>query len=232
MTDIQSNIKESFETEFAATLCDETASDSSGSEEVKLVKTLTSPTDEEIKSRTVLLGPATKKYTLVLDIDNTLLFAEVIDKEKETANGTEQEQELSVKIRPYALELLEQLHLIFEIVLFTAGCDQYATEIKKLLDPEQKYISRALGNSSCFLTKEGYYVKDLRIFADRKIDNIIIVDDLATSFALQPDNGVTVIPYTGETEDDELKLLIDYLWSMNGEDCLSRLNRERLQGIY
>jgi CTD small phosphatase-like protein 2 len=33
------------------------------------------------------------------------------------------------------------------------------------------------------LTTEGYYIKDLRILANRELKNIVIVDNLAYSFA-------------------------------------------------
>ena len=48
------------------------------------------------------------------------------------------------------------------------------------------------------MTQEGYYVKDLRIISDREIKDIVIVDNLAYSFAFQVLNMERVLIEGGE----------------------------------
>ena len=54
----------------------------------------------------------TREYTLVLDLDETLLHYD------------DQTEEL--RVRPYAEEFLEQLSQHYEIVIFTAALKDYA----------------------------------------------------------------------------------------------------------
>lgn len=48
------------------------------------------------------------------------------------------------------------------------------------------------------MTQEGYYVKDLRIISHRDIKDIVIVDNLAYSFAFQVLNKERVLIEGGE----------------------------------
>lgn len=60
-------------------------------------------------------------------------------------------------------------------------------------------------------TKEGYYVKDLRIFKNRDMKDMVIVDNSVYSFAFQIENGIPIIPYYSDKEDEEMLHLIYYL---------------------
>eukprot|EP01022_Parablepharisma_sp_SALTPOND_P019732 TRINITY_DN340_c4_g1_i2.p1 TRINITY_DN340_c4_g1~~TRINITY_DN340_c4_g1_i2.p1 ORF type:complete len:240 (-),score=20.44 TRINITY_DN340_c4_g1_i2:257-976(-) len=191
-------------------------------EALRFAATLTQPSTEDIKYREVALGAQTKKHTLILDIDSTLVFTKlsVLSPGKSTS--------MEVLIRPYTKELLETMSHLYEIVLFTAGTELYAEKIKRCLDPSGSLISRAFGSESCILTKEGFYVKDLRIFVDRSLKNLIIVDDKVTSFAFQPMNGIPVVAFKGEEDDDELKFLIEYLAHLYKYDDVRCGNKENI----
>lgn len=52
-------------------------------------------------------------------------------------------------------------------------------------------------------------LKDLSIFEGCFApDDILIIDNLLNSFALQPQNGIPIFPFEGSKEDRELKYLI------------------------
>jgi len=51
----------------------------------------------------------------------------------------------------------------------------------------------------------------MRIFANRNIKEIVLVDNAAYSFGLQIENGIPIIPYYENKADLELKHLSDYL---------------------
>lgn len=74
-----------------------------------------------------------------------------------------------------------------------------------------------LYRDSCLRSSDGVYVKDLRIFEPyRKLDDIVIVDNAVYSFGYQLENGIPIIPFYEDKEDEELLHLTQYL------ECLVR----------
>ena len=51
------------------------------------------------------------------------------------------------------------------------------------IDPTKEYIKYRLFRENCVQSKEGVYIKDLRVLANRKLEDLIIVDNAAYSFA-------------------------------------------------
>lgn len=70
------------------------------------------------------------EYTLVLDLDETLVHFEA--------------SERKFKIRPNCITFLKTLSQYLEIVIFTAASQDYADWILDVLDPEHKFISHRL----------------------------------------------------------------------------------------
>jgi len=60
-------------------------------------------------------------------------------------------------------------------------------------------------------TKNGFFIKDLRIIRDSDLRSTILVDNLSHSFGFQPDNGVPIIEWHNDKSDVELKHLANYL---------------------
>lgn len=60
-------------------------------------------------------------------------------------------------------------------------------------------------------TKNGCYIKDLRIVKNLNLAKALIVDNLTHSFAFQIDNGVPILEWKTNKNDEELKYLIQYL---------------------
>ena len=69
----------------------------------------------------------------------------------------------------------------YEIVVFTAATSDYANAILDYIDPNNN-ISHRLFRENCIKTDHGY-IKDLRIFINRNIKDLIIVDNSTISFA-------------------------------------------------
>lgn len=67
------------------------------------------------------------------------------------------------------------------------------------------------------MSKQGVYVKDLRIF-NRKLKDILLVDNAAYSFAFQINNGVPIIPFYNTKDDAELLFLTEFLISLKDVD--------------
>ena len=90
---------------------------------------------------------------------------------------------VGVNVRPYTRECLEELNNYFEIVIFTASHSCYANKVLDFLDPNKNLIKYRLFRENCLLTPDGFYVKDLDIFEDRDINEMVIVDNAVYSFA-------------------------------------------------
>lgn len=46
------------------------------------------------------------------------------------------------------------------------------------------------------------YIKDLRIFEDRNLADIVLIDNASYSFGTLLDNGIPIIPFYYNKEDD------------------------------
>lgn len=80
---------------------------------------------------------------------------------------------------------------------------------------------------SCVREEEtGIYIKDLRIFKDFKLENVYLVDNAVYSFSYQLDNGIPIIPFRDNEEDDQLWKLIKFLPTLAGEkDSCAKLRQ-------
>jgi len=134
--------------------------------------------------------------------------------------------EAGINIRPYATEILKEISQHFEIIVFTASHSCYANVVLDHLDPGQQYIHHRLFRESCVVTDEGIYIKDLRILGNRNLHDIVLVDNAAYSFGYQIENGIPIIPYYDNKEDQELKHLIPYLKSLATVKDVREVNKQ------
>lgn len=118
---------------------------------------------------------------------------------------------------------------VFEIIVFTASHSCYANVVLNILDPENKYITFRLFRDHCLQTKEGIFIKDLRIIANRKQENIAIVDNATYSFGFQLDNGIPIVPFYDNEKDKELLHLMSFLYKMNGQQDVRLFNRQHFE---
>lgn len=100
---------------------------------------------------------------------------------------------------------------MFELVVFTAGEQDYADTILDFMDADRTIIKHRLYRQHCVCPTKGIYVKDLRIISDRDMKDIIIVDNSIVSFAYHLSNGIPIAAFTGEKNDEELLFLVTYL---------------------
>lgn len=89
----------------------------------------------------------------------------------------------------------------YEIIIFTAALQDYADFILDIIDPK-KVISYRLYREHT-VSHENSYVKDISKIG-RHLSKIIIVDNMAENFKLQPENGIYIQSWYGEAEDRAL----------------------------
>lgn len=135
-----------------------------------------------------------------------------------------------MNVRPFCLEFLQELSKFYEIFVFTASSFSYATAVLKFLDPYNKYISGLLSRSNCMQTKNGFFIKDLRIIRNKNLKDMIIVDNLAHSFGFQIDNGVPILEWHSGT-DSELFYLKNYLLVASKYTDVREFNNAKLRLI-
>jgi TFIIF-interacting CTD phosphatase-like protein len=91
----------------------------------------------------------------------------------------------NVNLRPFLYESIKKLKEHCEVIIFTSSHHTYANIILDHIDPDKKLFDLRLYRSSCVLSKENLYLKDLRIFSKhRKMKDLILVDNAAYSFGL------------------------------------------------
>ena len=117
----------------------------------------------------------------------------------------------------------------YEIIIFTASTQYYADAIINHIDPENKYISYVLTRKHCMQTKNGFFIKDLRIIKNRDLKDMVIVDNLLHSFGLQIDNGIPILEFIDNKRDEELKHLEGYLNRLFEAEDVREFNKRELR---
>ncbi|CAK75998.1 unnamed protein product (macronuclear) [Paramecium tetraurelia] len=96
-------------------------------------------------------------------------------------------------VRPFCQEFLERLSRICILVLFTAAKKEHAINMLKIIDPNKKYF-KAICTSD---HNDWQY--------------IVIVENSPKNFVAQINNGIPIIPFEGQQNDNQLELLLSFL---------------------
>ncbi|KAH0449560.1 hypothetical protein IEQ34_020252 [Dendrobium chrysotoxum] len=112
--------------------------------------------------------------------------------------------------RPGVEELLRTAAELYEVVIFTAGRQEYASLVLDRLDPKRKLIAHRLYRDSCREIEAGKLVKDLSGLG-RDLGKVVIVDDNPASYALQKENAIPISPFINDLSDRELREVIKFL---------------------
>ena len=118
---------------------------------------------------------AKETYTLVLDLDETLI------------HNVEYGQESFFLVRPGCVQFIELMAKYYETVIFTAALQEYADQVIDQIDvnnniPYRLYRQHTSQNGP-------FLVKDLSLLG-RDLHRTIIIDNISDNFILQPDNGI------------------------------------------
>ena len=150
------------------------------------------------KNNFLLNTKPSKNYTLVLDLDETLIHFK--------SNPNDDSSGL-LQFRPFLTEFLIGVSKYYELIVFTAATQDYANPIIDAI--EKKGISfkyRLYRIHTVVINND--FVKDLSRLG-RDLSRIIIVDNMEQNYKLQPENGITIRPFWGKDAND--MALIDLL---------------------
>ena len=151
------------------------------------------PTNPEIKPP-YIKEELTKKFSLVLDLDETLIS---LDRNKGSKNSKG-----VLKLRPGLMQFLIKIRKYYEMVVFTSGTKEYADQIIDVIESDEKYFDyRLCREHTLFYNNE--FIKDLSRIG-RPLDKVIIVDNLPQNFRLQKENGIEIKSFFGDDNSDKV----------------------------
>jgi CTD small phosphatase-like protein 2 len=86
-----------------------------------------------------------------------------------------------------------------------------------------------LDKNNCFISKKGFIIKDLSIISNRKLQNIVILDNLAYSYSLQLNNGIPIVEWQSDKNDCELLGVLKYLKKLSKCEDVRKYNAKHLK---
>ena len=175
-----------------------------------IIKKLNSPENNEEnqqndniikKDITIPYLPPKKKddkrdYCLVLDLDETLV------------HFFEDNSDAYVKVRMCTEQFITVLSQYCEIVIFTASTQNYADIVIDGLDCKNLIDYKLYREHT--IEYNGINVKDLSKLG-RDLNKVIIIDNIEDNYCLQPNNGLNIIDFEGDENDNELQFLLEDL---------------------
>ena len=159
------------------------------------------------------------KKLAIFDLDETLVHCRSKNINEcqyqiEVMLPSRKKGKIGVNIRPNWEKALNIIKDKYIIVVFTASHSAYADAVLNFMDPNNNYFQYRLYRNNCTSVKyEGkeIYIKDLSVFKNIDLKNIIIIDNSVVSFTYQLDNGMPILPYYNSDRDNELICLAYYL---------------------
>eukprot|EP01005_Ploeotia_sp_CARIB1_P000664 NODE_190_length_1235_cov_495.829422_g186_i0.p1 GENE.NODE_190_length_1235_cov_495.829422_g186_i0~~NODE_190_length_1235_cov_495.829422_g186_i0.p1 ORF type:complete len:274 (-),score=37.84 NODE_190_length_1235_cov_495.829422_g186_i0:332-1153(-) len=135
-----------------------------------------------------------QKYTVVLDLDETLIYA----------------REGPLYARPHLDELFEFLGSNCETVVWTAGVRAYAQAVIRNID-KRGVIDHCIYRHEKWFTGQAGYSKDLALVG-RDLNNVIIIENTPDCVRGHEENGILVTDYEGgEMPDNTLPAITTVL---------------------
>ena len=148
-----------------------------------------------------------KKFSLVLDLDETLISFKLEPNEEN--KGT-------IRFRPYLDSFLQKVREKYEIIVFTSGTQDYADPLEDAIEQDEKYFDARLYRQHTIACGKDI-VKDISRIG-RPLDKILIVENMPQNYRLQKENGILIKSFYGEDiYDTALVSLGDILMKIANE---------------
>ena len=138
-----------------------------------------------------LTNPLTKKFCIVLDLDETLISL---------GQDENNENKGILKFRPGLLQFLTKIKKYYEIIVFTSATKEYGDKIEDVIEKDKKFFDVRLYREHTIIY-ENELVKDISRIG-RPIEKMIIVDNMPQNFRLQKENGINIKAFWGGDQED------------------------------
>ena len=154
-----------------------------------------------------LNNKCTKKFSLVLDLDETLISFKLEPGDEN--KGT-------IRFRPYLDSFLQKVREKYEIIVFTSGTKDYADPLEDAIEQEENYFDARLYRQHTVAYGKDI-VKDISRIG-RPLDKICIVENMPQNYRLQKENGILIKSFYGDDiYDTALHSLGDILMKIANE---------------
>ena len=172
---------------------------------------------------------ADDRILLILDLDETLIFAteEDLERSPDFRVGP-----YSVYRRPHLDEFLESCCEYFEIALWSSSGANYLAEVLRRILPAEASPDVVWDRERCVRAfdpeqQETCFVKDFKKIKRLGYDlnRVLIVDDTPQKAQRNFGNAIYVSPFYGDAQDDELLYLSRYLESLCGSRNLRAIEK-------
>ena len=135
--------------------------------------------------------PSPKKFSLVLDLDETLISFKL---------NPDEENKGTIRFRPYLDSFLQRVKQKYEIIVFTSGTKDYADPLEDAIEQGRKYFDARLYRQHTIAYGKDI-IKDISRIG-RPLDKIIIVENMQQNYRLQKENGILIKSFYGEDKYD------------------------------
>ena len=138
--------------------------------------------------------PSKKEFTLIIDLDETIMHFDVIDINKRLGK---------IQLRPGLINFLEIIKEFYEIIIFSSSTKEYVDTILNVIEKKgnNKYFVGKLYREHNIQIGQKYY-KDLSKIG-RDLSRTIIVDNLNNNYKFQKQNGILISSFYGENKEDK-----------------------------
>ena len=136
-----------------------------------------------------IISQRKKPYTLVLGLDETLIYFRQISNNQGV-----------LKLRPFLIEFLENVSQFYELILFTSKTEFYAEPIINAIEQKKKYFDFIFYKENCIIVGNDY-IKDLSRIG-RPLDSTIIIDSMPQYYRFQKENGINIKPFLAQNRRD------------------------------
>ncbi|KAK8892432.1 hypothetical protein M9Y10_029660 [Tritrichomonas musculus] len=150
-----------------------------------------------------------KELTVILDLDNTLISSFILKPDSNMCDflfslqDGNQTSTIGVIKRPNVDTFLMALSKYATIYLFTAAKKEYVSEIIRQIDPIGTYFTKIFTREHCIQVGDKKFKKDYSI-CGTNMSRTLIVDDIPDNFKDYANNGISVKPFVGGINDDDL----------------------------
>lgn len=180
----------------------------------------------------------TKKYLLVLDIDETLVHSEpMITNCQPTANANKHFDKTlrfdnpggsydvyGIRFRPYLNEFIQRMSKLYDLAVYTASTRDYADAVMDIFDPNRTIFSARLYRENC-LPVAGMNIKNMVNFEGK---DVFIVDNLIYSYAFHMAQGIPICAFVDDPMDVELQDLAEILENLPYYESMPALIQDLL----
>jgi TFIIF-interacting CTD phosphatase-like protein len=158
------------------------------------------------------------RHLLILDLDETLIYAaeEPLDRMHDFAVGR-----YSCYRRPGLQSFLKTCDALFELAVWSSSTTLYADAVVSQIFLPDVQLAFLWARERCTLrlrpeAAEDSWLKNLKKVKRKgySLDQVLVVDDSPEKLARNYGNLITVQPFVGSPDDEELMLLRQYLPSL------------------